>query len=52
MLTYDKFAEERGWHPRIVDQLTPMSCSGSRSSRPPGGCSEQLAAIEAAQNKD
>ena len=22
MLTYDRFAEERGWHPRIVDDLT------------------------------
>lgn len=23
MLTYDKFADERGWDPRIVDELTP-----------------------------
>ncbi len=22
MLTYDKFADERGWNPRIVDELT------------------------------
>ena len=22
MLTYDKFADERGWDPRIVDELT------------------------------
>ena len=22
MLTYDRFADERGWHPRQVDQLT------------------------------
>ena len=23
MLTYDRFAEERGWNPRVVDELTP-----------------------------
>jgi hypothetical protein len=22
MMTYDRFADERGWHPRQVDQLT------------------------------
>jgi hypothetical protein len=22
MMTYDQFADERGWHPRQVDQLT------------------------------
>ena len=22
MLTYDRFADERGWNPRIVDELT------------------------------
>jgi hypothetical protein len=23
MLTYDRFSDERGWHPRQVDALTP-----------------------------
>jgi hypothetical protein len=22
MMTYDRFAEERGWSPRVVDELT------------------------------
>ena len=53
MLMYDKFAEERGWSPRVVDELTadelfwlPVITSAKADA------SRQLAAIEQAQNKD
>lgn len=53
MLTYDKFAEERGWSPRVVDELTadelfwlPVIAAARADA------SRQVAAIEHAQNKD
>lgn len=53
MMTYDRFAEERGWHPRDVDRLTrdelfwlPVIKAARQDA------SEQLAAMEMAKNKD
>ena len=53
MLTYDKFAEERGWNPRIVDELTAAELfwlpviASARSE-----AARQIAALEEAKNKD
>ena len=53
MLMYDKFAEERGWSPRMVDELTadelfwlPVITAARADA------SRQLAAIEQAKSKD
>ncbi len=47
MLVYDRFAEERGWNPRIVDELSaeelfwlPVIASAKRDA------SEQIAALQ------
>ncbi len=48
MLVYDRFAEERGWNPRVVDELTaeelfwlPVIASAKRDA------AEQIAAAQA-----
>lgn len=53
MLTYDKFADERGWDPRIVDELyddelywLPVIAAAKADA------SRQLTAMEMANNKD
>ena len=53
MLLYDRFAEERGWPPRVVDELSreelfwlPVISAAKRDA------AEQVAKYEAAQNRD
>lgn len=53
MLLYDKWAEERGWPPEVVRRLRRKELFWLpivRSARQ--DAAEQLAAIEAAKNKD
>ena len=47
LLMYDRFAEERGWNPRVVDELTreelfwlPVIASAKRDA------AEQIAAVQ------
>lgn len=53
MLTYDKFSDERGWDPRVVDELyddelfwLPVISTAKAAA------AKQVAAFEAAQTKD
>jgi hypothetical protein len=52
MLVYDRFADERGWNPRIVDELTeeelfwlPVIKAAKADA------AEQLAAVERRENR-
>jgi hypothetical protein len=52
LLTYDRFAEERGWDPRVVDELTrdelfwlPVIKAARAEA------AEQVAKAEAASNR-
>lgn len=53
MLTYDRFADDRGWDPRVVDELyddelywLPLIKTAKQDA------AQQLAALEAAKNKN
>ena len=53
MLVYDRFADERGWNPRVVDELyddelywLPVIKAAKQDA------AQQITAIEAAKNKD